>query len=125
MKNMTTKKNYILIILLLGFWGCATSSYISGKDFDMSKVQKIEKGVTTQNEITSWFGQPQSKYLMNNLEIWTYMYVQGQAKATSYVFTMNIKGQSSYKSLSITFDKNKIVQSVSSQVSDNTPINVN
>ena len=125
MKSLTKKKNFIFLILLLVLFGCATSSYISGRDFDMSKVEKIEKGVTTQNEIINWFGQPQSKSLMYNSEIWTYMYMYSQAKATSYIFNMDVQGQSNYKSLSITFDTNKIVQGVSYQASDTTRINVN
>jgi outer membrane protein assembly factor BamE (lipoprotein component of BamABCDE complex) len=125
MNILAKKKNCIFLILLLVFFGCATSKYISGRDFDMSKVEKIEKGVTTQNEIINWFGQPQSKSLIYNSEIWTYMYIHSQAKATSYIFTMDVKGQSYYKSLSITFDNNKIVQGVSYQATDTTRINVN
>lgn len=79
----------------------------------------------TQNEIIKWFGQPQSKSLINASEIWTYMYVHSQAKATNYIFTMDVQGQSYYKSLSVTFDSDKIVQDVSFQTTDTTRINAN
>ena len=124
MNILANKKNYIFLVLLLVFGECATSKYISGRDFDMSKVEKIKKGVTTQNEIINSFGQPQSKSLIYNSEIWTYMYVTSQAKATNYIITMDVKGQSYYKSLSITFDNDKIVQGVTYQASDTTRINV-
>ncbi len=120
MNKLIKKKNYIILFSLLILFGCATSRYASGRDFDMNIVEKIQKGVTTKNEIINWFGQPQSISLINSSEIWTYMYIRSQAKATSYIFTMDVTGQSYYKSLTITFDGNNIVQGITSQSNETT-----
>lgn len=111
-------KSIVLVsAAFLVFIGCATSTIITGKNFDMTKSEKIQKGVTTKLEVMSLLGQPFQKTVSNSIEVWTYQYTKAVGKATSLVFTTNATGQAYYKSLIVTFDSTNVAQSVSSTVS--------
>ena len=75
--------------------GCGTV----GKDFDSSKVKKIQNNVTTQIEILDWFGVPYKEGTENNHTMWTYQLDTWQAIGA---------GQS--KGLVILFDDKNIVK---------------
>jgi hypothetical protein len=48
-----------------------------GHDFDTSKVKDIQKGKTTAQEITQWFGQPAAKRIVSTNQIgWLYAWRQ-------------------------------------------------
>lgn len=56
------------------------------------KVDQIEKGVTTKEQVADWFGEPYSKTVINGNQVkWLYFYSQGTSKAQSYVFTMKVQ----------------------------------
>lgn len=82
--------------------GCASS----GKRFDASKVPMIVAGETTQAEIREFFGEPKTYYNRNasgKREMWQYVYV-----------SVTLLGAES-RALTITFDKNNVVKSLSYQ----------
>jgi outer membrane protein assembly factor BamE (lipoprotein component of BamABCDE complex) len=99
------------------FIGCATSTIITGKNFDMNKADKIQKGLTTKQEVLSLLGQPFQRTLSNSVEVWTYQYTKAVGKATSLLVTTNATGQAYYKNLTVMFDSTNVAQSVSSTVS--------
>ena len=75
--------------------GCGTV----GKDFDSTKVKKIQNNVTTQIEILDWFGVPYKEGKENNHTMWTYQLDSWQAI-----------GEGLSKGLVILFDDNNIVK---------------
>ena len=75
--------------------GCGTV----GKDFDSSKVKKIQNNVTTQIEILDWFGVPYKEGTENNHTMWTYQLDTWQAI-----------GEGKSKGLVILFDDKNIVK---------------
>jgi outer membrane protein assembly factor BamE (lipoprotein component of BamABCDE complex) len=97
-------------LLLLGlacalalFTGCATATFVTGRDFDSSKVSQITKGKTTAAELTAWVGVPYSKSVNSDgTERWMWLYTQGKSHAQSYVFSMDVKTEMTGKRLSVT-----------------------
>jgi hypothetical protein len=85
----------LLMVLYMFVVGCGTV----GKDFDSSKVKKIQNNVTTQIEILDWFGVPYKEGKENNHTMWTYQLDSWQAIG---------EGQS--KGLVILFDDKNIVK---------------
>jgi Periplasmic protease len=104
-------------LVLVSFIGCAVSTFVTGNDFDMSKISRINKGETTKQDVLELFGQPYIKSSNNSFEIWTYQYIRSTGKATSFLVVTSASGQAYYKSLSITFDLNGKVQSFTQSVS--------
>lgn len=84
-----------LLFLCLFVVACGTV----GKDFDSSKVQKIQNNVTTQLEVLDWFGVPYKEGTENKHTMWTYQLDTWQAIG---------EGQS--KGLVILFDDKNIVK---------------
>ncbi|MZH02111.1 MAG: hypothetical protein F3745_01550 [Nitrospinae bacterium] len=84
-----------LLALCMLVVGCGTV----GKDFDSSKVEKIQKNVTTQLEILEWFGVPYKEGTENNHTMWTYQLDTWQAI-----------GEGISKGLVILFDDKNIVK---------------
>lgn len=78
------------------FGGCARVGY----DFNANKVQKIEIGKTTQDEIVIMFGQPWRKGIENGVTIWTY----GR-------YTYRLIGETDTKDLVVKFDDKGKVKS--------------
>lgn len=58
----------LLALLLIG---CSTT-YKIGKEFDTNYIPKIKIGITTQQEIISYFGQPLRKGISNGDEVYIY-----------------------------------------------------
>lgn len=97
--------------------GCATSQ--TGKEFDTSKVDRIEDGETTKSEIVQWFGKPQGRGTHSapegdQYETYTYSYAEGTVKAESYIpfVGMFLGGsESESKVLTVHFDdSDKVAQ---------------
>ena len=65
----------LLLALCTLVVGCGTV----GKDFDGSKVKKIQNNVTTQIEILDWFGLPYKEGTENKHTMWTYQLDTWQA----------------------------------------------
>lgn len=101
----TTMKYGIIILCALLLTACATANYTTGTDFKTDKVNQIEEGVTTKEQVASWFGEPYSKTVINGNQVkWLYFYSQGTSKAQSYIFTMKVQTDGTQKSLDILFE---------------------
>ena len=85
-------KNLIfLIMLILLSSGCATS----GHKLDFVKLQQIEEGVTTKQEIISLLGDPTFiTFNPEGNELITYHYVQSKEKARNFVPVINALSKS-------------------------------
>ena len=75
--------------------GCGTV----GKDFDSSKIKKIQNNLTTQLEVLDWFGVPYKEGTENKHTMWTYQ-----------VDTWQAIGEGKSKGLVILFDEKNIVK---------------
>ena len=75
--------------------GCGTV----GKDFDSSKITKIQNNVTTQLQVLDWFGVPYKEGTENRFTMWTYQ-----------VDTWQAIGEGQSKGLVILFDEKNIVK---------------
>lgn len=88
------------LILLLA--GCATSTYKTGNEFASDNVKKIEKGVTTENQLVQLIGQPFMKTVLSeNEQKWIYSHTVANAKATNYVFSMQVESTGTTKTLDV------------------------
>jgi outer membrane protein assembly factor BamE (lipoprotein component of BamABCDE complex) len=112
-KIMKATKAVLLSIgglaLCLVFCGCTTVQSTSGRDFDSSKVSRVEKGKTTSDEILAMFGRPAYKIPeLDDDERWAYSFV-----TTTNVFHDVLDTRSEMtgykKSLNILFNKQKVV----------------
>jgi outer membrane protein assembly factor BamE (lipoprotein component of BamABCDE complex) len=83
-----------------------------GGTFDQSRVEQIQKGSTTKDNIIALFGEPGAKDLpANRDETWIYTYVVRQISVPSQPLAPR-----SYPSmLTITFDNRGIVKSFSNR----------
>lgn len=84
---------------------CSTTARV-GNDFDVTTAGKIERGVTTREQVRSWFGVPTNTGLSvetdgRQFDEWTYYYANGRLPDLA-----NPK----MKLLQIKFDSNGIVQ---------------
>jgi hypothetical protein len=86
---------FFLLALCMIVVGCGSV----GKDFNSSKVEKIQNNVTTQLEILEWFGLPFKEGTENKHTMWTYQ-----------VDTWQAVGIGISKGLVILFDDNNIVK---------------
>lgn len=75
--------------------GCGTV----GKDFDSSKITKIQNNLTTQLQVLDWFGVPYKEGTENKYTMWTYQ-----------VDTWQAVGEGVSKGLVILFDDKNIVK---------------
>ncbi len=50
----------ILLVFLLFFSGCVVGRYYEGPQIPPEKIREIKPGITTKQEIISWFGPPQN-----------------------------------------------------------------
>ena len=70
-----------------------------GKDFDSSKITKIQNNLTTQLQVLDWFGVPYKEGTENRYTMWTYQ-----------VDTWQAIGEGQSKGLVILFDEKNIVK---------------
>ena len=75
--------------------GCGTV----GKDFDSSKITKIQNNLTTQLQVLDWFGVPYKEGTENRYTMWTYQ-----------VDTWQAIGEGQSKGLVILYDEKNIVK---------------
>jgi outer membrane protein assembly factor BamE (lipoprotein component of BamABCDE complex) len=88
-----------LLVCVLSLSGCAIRI---GAPFKTDQVKQIQVGKTTQAQIVTFFGQPESRGLKDGRPLWTYLFARlspgGTAKGTL---------------LSIEFDDQNVVSSYS------------
>jgi len=104
------RKTMILLVLVLGITGCASSGSSVLKSENKATIQeKIRVGVTTKKEIQTMFGAPLSTGLTEHgLLIWKYVFAKMHADAISYVPIIGLFAGGSTgikKELTILFDK--------------------
>lgn len=63
---------YGLIVFFIVLSGCATT-YKIGKEFNVTNIDKVKIGVTTQKEIISYFGEPLRRGISNGDEVYVYI----------------------------------------------------
>ncbi|MBW2413520.1 MAG: outer membrane protein assembly factor BamE [Deltaproteobacteria bacterium] len=71
----------LLVVLLaaLPMAACATR----GTDFDVDRVPMIQQGVTTQEDIRRWFGEPNTvRSRGSGISAWTYTYQETETHDT-------------------------------------------
>ena len=101
----------IAFALLLS--ACSTTVQV-GNDFDVNtSVKKIERGMTTRDQIRSWFGSPTNTGINvetdgKNFDEWTYYFAAGKLPNLS---------NPQMKLLQIKFDKQGVVQGYSWSIS--------
>jgi outer membrane protein assembly factor BamE (lipoprotein component of BamABCDE complex) len=79
-------------------FGCSTV-YKIGKEFDLTNISKIKIGITTQQDIINYFGQPYRKGIANGDEVFYYTYEQ-------IIFEKDRNVKKEGNSLLIEFDTN-------------------
>jgi len=104
-------KKYLLIFTLIFYLsGCATV----GKKFSADKINLIEKGLTSKQDILNIFGDPENISTdSEGRDTFLYLYVKAKAKPTSFIpiFWIFSGGASTEsKALTIYFDKEGIVE---------------
>lgn len=100
---------FLILMLCVGIFGCATSNYSSGRDFSAENVAKIDKGATTESQLVLLIGEPFMKTVLSETEQkWIYTHTQSSAKATNYVFSMQVETTGKTKTLDVLI-KNGIV----------------
>ena len=103
-------KMILLAILSLGACAAAPAGIKLGQDFDVSAfTSKIEQGVTTQDQVRSWLGEPEMTGASmgtdgQGYEEWTYY----SAKLTAPNLSL-----SGVKMLQIKFDKTGVARAYS------------
>ena len=85
----------LLMVLYMFVVGCGTV----GKDFDSSKITKIQNNLTTQLQVLDWFGVPYKEGTENKYTMWTYQ-----------VDTWQAIGEGQSKGLVILFDEKNVVK---------------
>jgi len=68
----------IMIALVAGLVGCV-GAITKGKKFDETMVAQIQKGVTTQDNIVSMFGEPVSTRKTDKGEVFSYTMYEANA----------------------------------------------
>ena len=72
----------LLLIPLLLLAGCATS----GRDFDITSVQRIEKASTTRGELEQWMGKPMAVgFDGDGNQTATWLYTKAKSQPQSFI----------------------------------------
>jgi outer membrane protein assembly factor BamE (lipoprotein component of BamABCDE complex) len=80
---MKTKFFTIPILLFAGFVSACVSV---GHEVDQSKVDQIQKGVTTKAQVREWLGEPEQVTKSDSGdETWMYSYLHSSAKAQNFI----------------------------------------
>ena len=123
---------FTLAILFLAFFAarCVVGRYSEGPIIPAEKIKDIKPGVTTKEEIISWFGPPQnyiSPTVFNEIlreldmtreplttypfaNILSYQYNQGKVRALVLILFNYIEGKVKSDHLVIFFDENDRVK---------------
>lgn len=101
----------VVLISILTISGCAshTTNYTLGRDFSTESVGKIEKGVTTTDQLVALLGEPYSKSVISeNEEKWLYMYLHSSATARASL-TPDVTTSGIQKNLDVLIKNGKVV----------------
>lgn len=119
-------KHLLPILIALVIAACATSEFNYGRDFPTANVPKIEHGITTKEQMVSYFGEPfQKSVIGTSQEKWIYMYTSGKSKAQSYIVTMKVESTGSSKMLDVLIENGVVVNHTFTEGENPYNINVN
>jgi hypothetical protein len=107
-------KNVLIILTAIILAACASS----GVMVDQSKVDKFQKGVTTEADVYGALGKPTTVTVSNGMKILTYVGSQAQLKAASFIPVVGLfAGGADVRAsvLSLTFKDGVLSNIVSSQ----------
>ena len=100
-------------LICVSLIGCATRTYISGNDFDTSKVAEIKKGVTTSDELVSLLGKPFDKSVKSEDEVvWSYIWYKTTSKTSMGWSSPNIVTDGYEKKLQVLIKNGVVVNYV-------------
>lgn len=109
------KTNTILALLMSVniLSGCASTAGVQSinNETSLSLNSKLIKGRTTKTDVLSQFGEPTSKNIDSNEEIWLYSSVNSKMSAMTYIPIIGIFSNGTdmkTKSLTITFRNEKL-----------------
>lgn len=101
------KKMLIAVLVILPLASCTVQGNKSLTDENHQTVKlKIVKGKTTQQEILTLFGEPQTRATNDGQEMWSYSSMTGESQLSNYVPGLALLNNSStahIKSLDIWF----------------------
>jgi len=100
----------ILLVLIFTSWACATTRHTTGEPIDESKVEQIETGSTTLNDIISMFGAPQDQSSIGDKTLYIYQYCEVRSRGTSIGYISTERTSESCDELTITFDNEGVVE---------------
>ena len=109
-----TKIDYILLFFALTLiMSCVSASHEVGRKFDMSAVDKIEIGKTTEAEVISLLGEPLKQQIKpDGTREYGYGHVQSTVKAVPF----SGKGTMTGEKVIISFDKKGIVSGLDRRI---------
>lgn len=89
MKNLL-----IAIVAAMAVTGCAVDV---GREFNADQVSRIQKGVTTKEDVRRMLGEPQSITLGSEGDNWTYQHLKGKNMIQLYgeLFRGSLSNESS------------------------------
>lgn len=99
-----------LTIMLILFYGSATTEAITGRPIDDNKAISIVDGKTTELEIITMFGAPDNQSKLNNYTLYIYKYCITKGKGVSLGYTTDVKSKQSCDELTVTFDSLGVVK---------------
>ncbi|EEX0935336.1 hypothetical protein D3979_000973 [Escherichia coli] len=80
------KKLFIAALVILPLSACTTYGNKSLKGESQQTVKtKIVKGKTTQQEILTTFGEPQTRATKDGQEMWSYSSMSGETQISNYI----------------------------------------
>lgn len=97
----------MVMVAALMLVSCSATTFDVGSDFDIKAFTgRVERGMTTQNQVRSWLGAPTSTGIRvetdgQRFDEWTYYFAKGNLSNVS---------ATRLKTLQIKFDRNGIVQ---------------
>jgi hypothetical protein len=107
---MSQTKYLLISIIALALTGCATKTITSGREFDAAKINNIQKGITTSEELAGLLGQPLTKSAQSNGEVlWNYSWKKGTATTTQGSDGPVVTSQGNRKTLEVLI-KNGLVE---------------
>lgn len=106
------KKLIFVALAILPLASCAVYGNKSIKEENQQTVaSKIIKGKTTQQEIISMYGEPQTRATIDGKETWNYSVTSGKSNITSYIPVVSIftnGATANIKSMDIWFKGNVV-----------------
>jgi outer membrane protein assembly factor BamE (lipoprotein component of BamABCDE complex) len=90
--------------------GCATGKSYRGRPIAQNRVEQIEMGKTTMDQIIHWFGSPTEKYEMGGQWMYTYKHTKITHRGTFLPYFSDRQDIERSDELTVKFDGNGVVQ---------------